>query len=1214
MKMKNKHGVVCSQKMEEYFDGLFNETNNAFEIASEARLKNFDNENFVEVKLAKNKAERVVGLISIVAPQIVGCGVVERIIELEKKYGSNDWRVSLIIALEIAKQKYCKFDDELNAMEVGIRTGFAYNTDGVVSSPIEGFTKLILKDRRDGKGKYFALNFSGPIRNAGGTGASTCVIIADYVRKNMNYETYDPDEKEIARLFSENSDYHERVANLQYFPSRIETDFLISHLPVEIDGDPTDRIEVSNYKDLPRIATNFLRGGYCLIMSSCIPLKAEKLWKQLDKWGDELGMGHWSFLKEYISIKKKAKAKNTSTKNEGPKPRITPDYTFVADIVAGRPVYGYPLSNGSFRMRLGRSRVTGLSAQGMSPATMGVLNSFIACGTQLKMERPGKAASFCSVDTIEGPVIKLKNGDVVYVTSLEQGNKLYDSIEEIIYLGDILCCYGDFLNRAHSLIPLGYCEEWWIQDLKHDIESINKKIDFDKISKQTKLEINRLKDLFENFMTTFPNFNESFILAKTYNSYLHPKHTYHFNSNTFEKTIEFLIWLKDGQINGEGKLVLPLQKNWNEIETEKRYLELIGIEHTVVQNEFVVLNIEKTNALLVSFGLYNNFNKKKIDEIINVFNSTQKEKKETDDIYSFNILNAITKISNVKLRDKSGVFVGARMGRPEKAKMRKIPGSPHGLFPVGKEGGRMKTFASALDVGFVNYPVKYFFCTTCNEQVLYSSCHKCGNKTEVKDLCRFCGSESGCEHFQNKTEEEIEAIKVPYKKTKINFREYFKSALKNLNTNQFADLIKGQEDLKNKSKYVERLEKAVLRAKHNIYVNKDGTIRYDASEVPITHFRPKEIKVPWKKLKEIGYDKDIYGNELNNDDQVLEIYPQDILIPCYKDSSFEGADSILFRTSKFIDELLVNLYGMEPYYNCKTPLDLVGKHTIVLAPHVSAGILTRIIGFTETQGLYAHPYVHCATRRDCDGDEAAFFLLMDAFLNFSKTYLPAHRGSTMDAPFVLTSILNPAEVDDMVFDMDISWNYPRELYLAGLDFKMPWDIKIETIKDHLGAEKQFEKSGFTHDTIDLNDCVPCSAYKYLPSMIDKLEGQLDLAKKIRAVKTEDVAELVVEKHFVKDLKGNLRGFSQQQFRCVKCNHIFRRPPLDNKCSNCPEGKIIFTIAEGSVIKYLGASINIMNTYACSSYQKENIELLRRAMDSVFGREKEIQKGLSGWFN
>ena len=184
--MKNKHGVVCSQKMEEYFDGLFNETNNAFEIASEARLKNFDNENFVEVKLAKNKAERVVGLISIVAPQIVGCGVVERIIELEKKYGSNDWRVSLIIALEIAKQKYCKFDDELNAMEVGIRTGFAYNTDGVVSSPIEGFTKLILKDRRDGKGKYFALNFSGPIRNAGGTGASTCVIIADYVRKNMN--------------------------------------------------------------------------------------------------------------------------------------------------------------------------------------------------------------------------------------------------------------------------------------------------------------------------------------------------------------------------------------------------------------------------------------------------------------------------------------------------------------------------------------------------------------------------------------------------------------------------------------------------------------------------------------------------------------------------------------------------------------------------------------------------------------------------------------------------------------------------------------------------------------------------------------------------------------------------------------------------------------------------------------------------------------------
>ena len=44
-----------------------------------------------------------------------------------------------------------------------------------------------------------------------------------------------------------------------------EIRFMVSHLPIEIDSDPTEEIEVSNYKDLPRISTNLIRGGITLV-------------------------------------------------------------------------------------------------------------------------------------------------------------------------------------------------------------------------------------------------------------------------------------------------------------------------------------------------------------------------------------------------------------------------------------------------------------------------------------------------------------------------------------------------------------------------------------------------------------------------------------------------------------------------------------------------------------------------------------------------------------------------------------------------------------------------------------------------------------------------------------------------------------------------------------------------------------------------------------
>ena len=134
--------VTASPEMQQYFVWLQDKCNKEHTIATAARKKGYDPADKVEVQLAANMAERVVGLISVVAPQIVGSGVVERIIELEGQYGALDWRVALQISLEVAEEKFCKFKDKKEAIEVGVRVGFAYGTVGVVSSPLEGLISI----------------------------------------------------------------------------------------------------------------------------------------------------------------------------------------------------------------------------------------------------------------------------------------------------------------------------------------------------------------------------------------------------------------------------------------------------------------------------------------------------------------------------------------------------------------------------------------------------------------------------------------------------------------------------------------------------------------------------------------------------------------------------------------------------------------------------------------------------------------------------------------------------------------------------------------------------------------------------------------------------------------------------------------------------------------------------------------------------------------
>ncbi|NIM45914.1 MAG: hypothetical protein GTO54_09880, partial [Nitrososphaeria archaeon] len=110
----------------------------------------------------------------------------------------------------------------------------------------------------------------------------------------------------------------------------------------------------------------------------------------------------------------------------------------------------------------------------------------------------------------------------------------------------------------------------------------------------------------------------------------------------------------------------------------------------------------------------------------------------------------------------------------------------------------------------------------------------------------------------------------------------------------------------------------------------------------------------------------------------------------------------------------------EPYYNVDKPEDLIGQLVIGLAPHTCAGVLGRIIGSTRLNVCYAHPFWHSAKRRDCDGDEDSLLLALDIFLDFSKAYLPAQIGGSMDSPLFVIRLIKPKEVQRQAQEMDVA--------------------------------------------------------------------------------------------------------------------------------------------------------------------------------------------------
>ncbi len=1086
--------IIASKEIEDYFRSLERASAECYELGEKARKKGFDPQLYVEIPRAEDLATRVEELLG----EYTTRGVSRRIRELSKKMDREE--VSLKVAREIAKSHKGRKEE---ALEKAIRTGLAILTEGILVAPLEGVGSVRIGKNPDGS-SYADVYYAGPIRSAGGTGQAMSVLIADVVRRDLGIGRFKPTKEEVER-FKEEIPLYKRSQHLQYTPTSEEIELMVGNCPICINGEGTEEEEISGHRDLPRIETNRVRGGACLVVAEGLCLKAPKIGRHVKK----LKIDGWDFVGKYM--------KRKVTKNEE-SVEIKPDDNYISNIIAGRPVLSHPSKKGGFRLRYGRTRASGLAALGVSPATMTVVGEFIAVGTQMKIERPGKAGAVTPCDHIEGPLVVLKSGDFIRIDSHEEARRLASDIECITDLGEILIPYGEFLENNHVLVPGSYSLEWYYQEL-----------------------LKSEKKLPEDWESPTPE--RAFEIAEEYDVPLHPNYNLFWHDLEMEDVEKLALYLeKDGRLE-DGNLIMPRNEDIEEI------LISLGATHRMKGKEVVIGRY--SYPLVRCLGL------EVKDSGLHV-----RGKIEGKDP-----LACVSVLSGVSIRPRSPTRIGARMARPEKAKERRMKPPPHSLFPVGTAGGAQRLLQQALSKGRIEIKAGTRRCEECGKRWALSKC-TCGGHTKL--------------------------VGEP-KHTELDLDSLYRSAADRLGENSFPN-IKGVRGMISKDKTPEAMEKGMLRAKYGVYVFKDGTCRFDMTDVPLTHFMPAEIGLSLSKLKELGYSKDVNGDPIESEDQLVELRPQDFIA-----SSVCG--DYMVKVSHFIDDLMEKVYNLKPFYCARRREDLIGHLVVGLAPHTSSGVLARLIGYTDARVGYAHPYFHAAKRRNCDGDEDCIMLLLDGLMNFSRSFLPEKRGGLMDAPLVLTLRIDPDEIDKEAHSIDLECNYPLEFYEETTKYRNPKEVEhlVDTVGDRIGTVLQYEGFGFTHEVGGIAMGPLKSAYTS-GSMLSKMEKQLDLQKKIRAVDESDVVSRMVVHHFLPDLIGNLNAFSNQKLRCTKCNTKFRRMPLDGKCTKC-KGNLTLTVHENSVKKYLEISKKISEKYEVSNYLQQRLELIDCAIQSLFTNEK-----------
>ena len=1255
-----------------YYESLDEGIEQVYAIASVAKKKGLDFSESVEIPRASDLASRTEKLLEDPYLFIDPTKRSQAPLKIESKlrgllHKHDRETAAIMIAISVTKEMHAATGDRRRAIDSGLRVGLAVLTEAVLVAPLDGIGDVRIMSNADGS-EFLSIDFCGPIRAAGGTAQALGVLIGDILRREIGVGRYIPTIPEVERVKEEFGLYR---ANLQYKPPPEETETIVRECPVMINGEETERMECAGYKEVKNIVNENgtfrtrVRGGVMLVIGEGLCLKAPKIQAHTER----LDVPGWGFISEFVDKQKGSDSKGPEEKRR----LIQKDSKYMEDVIAGRPVFGEPREPGGFRLRYGRSRATGLAAAGLNPITMEAMGGFLAVGTQMKIEGPGKACAVTPCIDIDGPTVLMKDGGFLKVSTEEQWNECEGGLDSIWDAGEILVGYGEFLENNKPLVPSSYSVDWWAVDIADSLDTHEKVEKFSDILGMKRSELPpgmpfngaikrggesplerywRRRDWISFLKKLDISWLQIQEISISYGSSVPPP----WNHWWSDLPIQFVPELVDsiiekGSIEDSSLRIRDVVDGWpySLASEESLFGEPVlgewprwtGVSrHGLVKSSLMTLGVEHRNegsdilipkhweSLLDGLGLDYSLQeivvrkdvKQIVSDIVGKISGYEKEIQATegdldeagrmearsrlDDYLVERSLQLVRRVSVLpRWEDSVPCRIGARMGRPEKSGAREMSPLVHSLFPIGDNGGPQRLVSEASKKGSIRIVVGPRICQECGKESPHVTCHhrpdpdepmECGGKT-VGAPRRKRGRRKG-------------------ERTAVNLDSIIEAKRRKLGLDRIPKKIKAVKGLVSEEQSPEQLEKGILRGLHGVSVFRDGTSRFDMSDVPVTHFRPSEIKTSWERLVELGYTHDFTGEPLRGENQILELLPQDFI------PSSLASDHLL-STCAFVDDLMVRFYGMDPFYEANSLQDIVGHIAIGLAPHTSGGVACRIIGWTDASAGYAHPLFHAAKRRNCDGDEDSIMMLMDGLLNFTQTILPANRGGRMDAPLVLTTRLNPSEIDKEALNVDCAWSYSREFYESTLGQPHPKEVRglVDIVENRLGMIGEIRGYGWTHDSGPLDAGPKNSSYKTLVTMKDKLEGQLGLGRLLRPVAAERVAKQVIESHFLPDMRGNLMAYTRQKIRCVKCGESYRRMPLAGKCikqksrpsggftggdmdSGCG-GNVVLTVSEGAVRKYIQITEDVMEEYGVDDYTKHRVGWMSSSVDSLFNNDR-----------
>lgn len=644
---------MIDHNLDKYNKILENKVSECYQIAEEARSLGKDVSTEVEIPLANDMAERVEKLIQI-------DGIADDIRELSKTMSREE--VSLAISRKVAERLK---DDRRLALEKSVRVGLAILTEGILVAPLEGIKTVDIVSNDDGT-EYVDIVYSGPIRSAGGTAQALSVLMADIVRRELNIGSFKATDEEIERYIEEIQAYN-RSKHLQYLPTPEEIRLVIGNSPVMIDGEGSEEEEISGHRDMRRIPTNRIRGGMCLVLCEGLIQKSRKVLK----YTSLMKMEEWNILENIGKNKKEEKGDNSQK--------------YLRDIIAGRPVFGYPNRPGGFRLRYGRSRLSGLAAASINPVSMYIVDEFIAIGSQIKVELPGKAAAITPCDTIDGPTVLLKSGEHKKIKTIEEAIAVKEEVAEITDLGEILIAYGDFLENNKNLVTSPFTVEWWSYYLKGDLQK---------------------------YMEKKPDQFEAIEISKKYGIPLYPEYDYYWHDITEDELNSLISVLERSRLH-DGNLY---------IDTDAQDILIkLGIEFKQISGS---LEIAEYYPLLVCTGF-------SIENNIPV---------KTGSYSSHNVLEAVNQLSGITIKARSPIRVGARLGRPEKAGDRKMKPKVHSLFPILNYGDNRRSILNAAkNKSEYSIELNERICKNCGNETPLTVCENCGSVTYNQKIERKKG-------------------------------------------------------------------------------------------------------------------------------------------------------------------------------------------------------------------------------------------------------------------------------------------------------------------------------------------------------------------------------------------------------------------------------------------------------------------------------------------